>query len=57
MKSWKTKFVCYKSNNRYLTHVYLSNGSEILHTCVKSETMHESIDRLNNFENLIPFMY
>jgi hypothetical protein len=43
--------VCYKSYNRYLTHFYLSNRSEILHTCVKLETMHESIDIINNFIN------
>jgi hypothetical protein len=39
--------VCYKSHNRYSTHFYLSNLSEIWHTCVKLETMHESIDRIN----------
>jgi hypothetical protein len=35
--------VCYKSYNRYLTHFYLSHRSEILHSCVKLQTMHESI--------------
>jgi hypothetical protein len=38
--------VCYKSYNRYLKHFYLSNRAENLHTCVKSETMHELIDKI-----------
>jgi hypothetical protein len=33
----------------------LSNRSEIWHTCVKLETMHESINRINIFENLKNF--
>jgi hypothetical protein len=49
--------VCYKSHNRYLTHFYLSNRSEILHTCVKLVTMHESIGRINNFEKFKIFIF
>jgi hypothetical protein len=38
-----------------MTQFDLSNGSEILHYCIKSETIHESVDRINNFENIQNF--
>jgi hypothetical protein len=34
-----------------MTQFDLSNQSEILHNCIKSKTVHESSDRINNLEN------
>jgi hypothetical protein len=55
VEKYSKNIVCYITYNQYLTHSHQSIQSEILHTCVKLETMHVTIDRKNNFETFIFF--